>query len=346
MKVNDIEPSLGQWRELYAAAEEFKKIECWNWLYDSDLFGVRDPQTGGIAYCSVLGNAGELFALTVYPGDEALESYWRIAEGAVTANDLEALVAREGLEASFGPRKFLEKRDLTVIKQLGLQFRGATGWPCFRSHRRGYAPWFLSGEEARLLTFALRQAREIALWAKDEPEKLAHETDDEAILVRELAGGQWRDVWVKPQRGFAEAPPQPPPVEAARLEALRALNCQCPEAWEVEIFPLPFPISEKAERPYYSYTMLAVMRSSGFVLCSHLADPPQRAAAFQEHFFKMTQSTKLLPQEVYVANQETYDFFKPLGDGLGFRVNLVKRLPALEEARDSMFAMMQGGFPM
>ena len=344
MQLNDIEPTQEEWRALYAAAEEFKKIECWKWLYDSDLFGVRDPQTGVIAYCSVLGNLGEMFALTVYPGDEALESFWRLVEGEVQVGDLEAFVLRHCLEASFGPKKFMEKRDLEMVKQLGLQFRGARGWPCFRSHLPGCAPWFLNDGEARLLTFALRQAKETALCAKDDPERLTHETDNDKVLVRELDGGQWREVWVTPKRRRAEElRVVPPPVDGARLEKIRAMNCDRPGAWEADIFPLPFPIGAKDERRYFGYTMLCVMRASGFVLCCPVADPQGRMATFQEAFFKVALSAKLLPQEVRVANQETYDLFEPLGAVLGFKVKFAKRLPALEEARASMLDMMQSG---
>ena len=51
--MQDSTPTLDEWRRLYEAAVELKKQAPWEWMYEDEVFGVRNPETGEIDYAEV-----------------------------------------------------------------------------------------------------------------------------------------------------------------------------------------------------------------------------------------------------------------------------------------------------
>src|SRR5262250_1364521 len=105
-----------EWVALYEAAKTFKELGCWEWMYDSDLFGVQNPETGEIGYCCIMGNLGEVFALNVYQGSEGLNSYWLLHEQSTLADEgvpmspAELLGSQKCLAVSYEDRSDLHKK--------------------------------------------------------------------------------------------------------------------------------------------------------------------------------------------------------------------------------------------
>jgi len=199
--MNGKSPTLQEWKDLYDAAIEFQRNECWNWMWDSELFGVQNPETGEIGYCCIMGRLGEHFALAVYDGTEGLDGYLKIQKGEISS-ETEAFHIQKCLMASFEDRKFLQDQDLQVIKSLSLKFRGRNAWPFFRSHLPGYHPWILTGAEAKFLTVAIHQAIHVALRLKNNPEMLIPPADNLCFVRvphKKEESLMWRDDWLEPE---------------------------------------------------------------------------------------------------------------------------------------------------
>src|SRR5660397_127968 len=100
MMNTDQPPSHQEWKALYYAAIEFKKVAPWDWMHDTDIFGVQDPVSDETGYCCIMGAAGEHFALGVYLGEEGLAGIMRIVSGDISPYDGEALFIQKCLKSS------------------------------------------------------------------------------------------------------------------------------------------------------------------------------------------------------------------------------------------------------
>ena len=116
------QPSIEEWHTLYRAAIDFRQSQPWDWVADTDLFGVKNPENDEVGYCCIVGALGEFVGVVVYLGTEGLESYLKSQMSESPEEDAFGTV--KCLVASFEDRKFLQKPDHELIKKLGLKFRG------------------------------------------------------------------------------------------------------------------------------------------------------------------------------------------------------------------------------
>jgi len=338
-------PTKTDWQALYQAALEFKEIEAWTWMYDSDVFGVQDPASGEIGYCCIMGSLGEMFALALYLGSEGLESYMRVAsEPPLDPSEaFEELMLQKCLMASFANREELTKEDRQVIKRLGLKFRGRNAWPLFRSYRPAYHPWYITADEARFLTLALQQAKEVCLRFKEDP-ALFDPPNDELWFVRvpeeTKEGLSWRDAWLEPALLEEEELPDVP-VDELRLARLKKAAQPMEAIWEMDFFLAPSAVQDnKGERPHYPYLTMIVDHGSGFIFGTDLASPEAYLAEFPWRFITLAERLKKLPTELWVKREDTYDLLEPLTSRLGVELYLVDDLESLEDARTALWRFM------
>ncbi len=57
------EPSREEAKKLYAVAGRIKELAPWEWMEESQIFGVKNPATDELGFVSIMGRAGEHFAL-------------------------------------------------------------------------------------------------------------------------------------------------------------------------------------------------------------------------------------------------------------------------------------------
>lgn len=334
----DKPPSSQEWKALYEAALEFKELAPWNWMHDTDIFGVKDPVSGEIGYCCIIGAAGEHYALGLYSGSEGLYGLSRILSGEFSEFRDEALYIQNCLMASFEDRKYLQKQDLQQIKALGLKFRGRNAWPLFRNYMPGFFPWYLKGDEARFLTVALKQAMDVSMRFIKYPGLLVHPSRDHYFVrVPDKPGEDiiWKDEWLEPSPLKMEDIPVIP-VEETTLERIKKARLQLRGIWEIDFFFVQSAVREKGERPYFPYMSLVVDHNSTLILNFQLEKEADCKSTFPVKFADFIEHVKIMPDELLVKRYDVYRIMEPLSAELGIEINMVESLPALEYAQKSM----------
>lgn len=336
--MKSVAPGLDDYRALYQAAEDFKRLACWEWLSDIDIFGVQDPVSGEIGYASVLGAGKDVFGLAFYLGEEGLASLLRLLDQEERRiEDPDRGLDQRCLLVSFEDRDQLAKEDLETIKALGLKFRGRKQWPCFRSFRPGYHPWFLEKAEAQFLTVALQQAQDVACACKENPNYLLTAESEYLVRVpeRQEGGLSWSNKLLRPQvQPQAEAKLV---VSPARVQAVKAA-CKLVDAiWEVDASLAPIPIQEKKNsRPYYTRFFLCADAESRLILSYDMLPPGDLPQQLQSRFLNLVKESRVIPHFAFTQNYATRAALLPLAEKLGFGVVAVRFLPAVQAIRQEI----------
>ena len=326
------------WLKLYNAATAFRDLHPWEWMYDSDIFGVKDPQTGETGFCCVMGNLREVFALAVYPGDKGLKSYLRLAGCGEAPEDTDIPLEQDCLMASFEDKEYLSKEDREIIKELGLEFNGKSAWPLFRRYSPGRVPWFLNSAEVEYLTLVLEQAN-IACQRFKADKKMLRTNRPNTYFVRvaQVTNQEtlWRDEWIPLANPTEEKAHLNLFLNGDRLEEIKKQMPRRESVWEMDLFYSPFSISEKTP-PYFPKIFLCCEQSSGYVLGHHLFTPENYQESLADYFLDFIETVGFLPSVIKVKKDEVHNLFCYLLSNLGVIIERTGNLAAVQEARKAL----------
>lgn len=341
------EPTLEEWRALYAAADEFQKLAPWRWMWDRDIFGVKNSESGEINYSCIMGAGSEHFAFASYRGTAGLKGLGRLSERRQEDDEgaaHEIFNYQDCLMASFDSRQFLEDRDVNVIKKLGRKYKISEAWPKFESFSPGFVPWRLTGKEARELTESLVQSIHVAKRFKTD-EEFFHPHKDGKIFTRiKDKNGEWKDEWLLPVLEKA------PAIDIGRvppklLTKMRKDITQSSLVVEADFFYALISIND-SDRPYFPTVALLADHDTGFIYDTSMTQ--KRSEFFLKIPALLTESIEKLqtrPFEILVQKPEVFMALSEVCRALDIKLTLVKTLPNIEEVRRGMVEFFRDGMP-
>ena len=334
------------WENLFQAAIDFRNLEPWEWMYDADIFGVEDPETGEIGWCSIMGAGGEVFSLTVYPGEEGFYSFDRLAaldDETLETDYIAAGIEMKVLQVEFTGREEITDVDRAVFKALGLKFRGEGNWVLVREMQPGYMPWYLSEDQAVFLTHCLRQAIEVALRFREDEEVIADDSGNPLVRTPKKTAGdiRWSDRYQpEPQWSPPRRKADPFLLNRAKKELEVNPTAYC---FALDYIPGGFNAEGDEERPFFSKIAIWMDYESGMILGTDLFTPKSFKTSFDKVFFEKLREFGAIPQQWLVDSQQAYHALEPIANGLGSELILAPDEEVFQEVRNAL-GMFFGGF--
>lgn len=331
------------WLDFYKAAIAYRELECWNWMSNEDIFGVENPESKQIGYCCPTGAIGEVVGLFIYMGKNGYKTWKEIYFHSFGLSDIDqfAMFANQDLiVVEFVDRQEMDKIEIKQIKTLGFKFRGKKQWIQAREHKPGYAPWFITDEQARFCTIALRQAIDVAKRFKSNPSILI---DTDKILTRVQNGTKTDTIWEDkylPQPEV-EVPQVKVPsqilVRKAKKE-LKRLNKSI--LFVTQIFPSIY--GKNKTRPYYPKVILWVDSNSGLIMGYDTFTPKELEKSFEKVFFDKLNTFGFIPDKIVINSKLSGDIVKYLTDALDIDLVFEPYNPLFDEVMEVLERAMGG----
>ena len=342
-----VDPWPAIYRRIYTLAGEIRKLGPWKWMYETDLFGVKIPETGRVYFVSVMGSEGAFFALSAYKGYEGLMQFFDFQEHADTMPP-ETILTIPHLMLSFTNREELSVEHLASIKEAGLSFRGKGNWPHLEEFVPGFIPELPGVNMLVDIPVILEQVLEVARRVKQDPGCLFREGDaGDAILVRTPSGSPGRLHWedryemVYPEQGSRKFNLT---YSAGSREKVSRLP-QSRTIFQLDLVLLPAPVKERGQRGYFPFVLLLVEKESGMIPGMQTLVPlPDLHVMYESVPQKVLDELgklKFRPGRIEVRSDILYQLLQEPLKGANCRLLQVKRMPQMEEAIESLVSHLE-----
>lgn len=332
-------PTRSQWRALYNAAIRLKELAPWEWMQETDMFGIKDPKSDQIGYVSIMGHLGEHYALSLYLNSEGFYGFWEL-QNEENEIVLESFLEIPQLQLSFENEEELKEEDKQIIQNLGYSFKGEHDWPIFRSYRPGYAPWFLTAEEAEFFKVAIEQSIDVAIAFQHDPSLLAAEEEDLYLIrVKEKKNG--KSTWTNKFMPVPDSEPLKIPIDYSEelVESIKEMK-KSNQILELDFSLFLSPIHQ-GPRPYYAYMLILMDAKSsevkGYELLKQEPSREKMLGSLPQKVLQMLAKLEARPSEIRIRSNILYQLFEDLADELDIYILETNSLPSVNFFKEQFY---------
>jgi len=202
-----------------------------------------------------------------------------------------------------------------------------------RSARPGYWPWFVNANEARFLTVALDNARDVSERMAPGELDLYDGQSQGLVLAWMPEGSGWKDEWRRLPPVLAKAGNS---ADREQLRLIREFTPAGSAAWEVTVSYVPALLwPGRGDRPYMPTLVMVVDHDSELVLACRVLGETPSAAEQQEPMVRQLADRDSLPELLVCDGNGTAELMAPIPAALGIKL-YVGPTPVLDSLKGEL----------
>jgi hypothetical protein len=355
----------------YQLADQLKELAPWTYMDETDIFGVRMPDTGKQYFVSIMGAAGQHYGMAAYEGTEGLMGFWELQQPATWVRPGELLLVPH-LMVSFEDCDNVDAPLRNMMKERGIAVGGTYACPEFQQVIPGFFPINLAKPDDknvrdegeckegvcnegvcntplhRDLVTVMEQALHVFERAKADVDLLYPEdADEDTYLVRAMTSEgdeppQWQDTWwhlVPPKTGFDMFFDVRERNKIAKLPRCKG-DMLYAQTLQADIALLPQQVAAPGKMAYFPSMFLLVSKQQGTVLDHELLTPEEGVDAMHARFpdllIKAILRLKSQPDTIELRHPLFYLMAKKVLHPTKIKIVLLPVLNQVEEVLQSM----------
>jgi hypothetical protein len=315
-------------------AARFHAAEPWQRLLDCEMILAGHPAWPLPNVCIVMGRLGEFMSLTVLLSGRGLDFFRRLQSG--EKMDFGNFFAEQhSVRVEYASRRELTKDDRELLKATGYPTKPKEMVPIFRTIRPGYHPWYVTEDEAAILTECMRS---VLAFLDHLP---AHATywNREGFLPL-VEPPEYR-VRMAAMADPGAGPESAPPLNERRLNRILAARFPRGCVLEVDQFYAPAKIGRRNERPSCMRGVLALDAETAFAYPPQIVGPDEPTGiVLAEAVLAAVEAGKFLPRAIHVRSNNSQTLLAPLAAALGVPIKVRAQLPAFEFCKNELIRAM------
>ncbi len=326
------------WLSIYQLAEQLYRLSPWKWLYETEVFGIRSPETSRTYFISILGNSDIEYALIAYEGTTALGQFWEFQSRHANLPS-EFILTIPHIMLSFVEADMLPDDQKKQIEKSGIAFNH-NALPLLTRCVPGFVPASPDIESLNDFNIIFEQALHVLNRTKQDAYFLHTEeqTDDDYLVRKTFKTGNqiyWEDAHERITIGsqFYEIKfPKETLTSYIHLSKVK-------DIYQVDARLLFNPVRDGEHPDYYPFLLMVVHKKSGMVAGFQLLQPltgfEKMLSSIPREFMKIFIQAGQRPYSIEVTNNSIYNILKKVSSKLDLNVTLVKKLTQYDEAYNS-----------